>query len=584
MSIIAAFAYPPATGTLYAVFSPASGASAGQFWDTSTSGYEAYNASDWGNYAVAVSQKGSSSQYEVTLPAGASQLTKHNVTIYLQAGGSPAVSDTPILQGDICDPLTSGILPPVASGSTGSLPVTDSSGNVAANLKAILGTVLTETAGYLAAGFKKLFNVASPTLTADTTGSTFSAVPDTSGTTTLLGRFTSSRAAYLDNLNVGGAVASHADIVAINQSASKHLLLATVGQYEPGETYTIECRTFSAVDGTAVNADTTPTLAATGNVSGDLSANLSVASNPATGVYRWTYTPGSSPTLEQIVMNVSATIASATYTLAAYTQTVDFATAVFTATDQSHLTAIYDKLPTHNIADENDLTSLASQVSSALGAGAGAKTCNLTLATSGNEPVGQALVWIATDAQGTDVIAGSESTSDLGGVTFFLTPGTYYRFAKLSGYNFTNPQSFSVTSDATQSFAFSDAAPVSAPSAAPIGTTQLTVVLGSRVRLPAAYEGAILGPWQILLVDPFGNAASMAGKTVKLVVYNAASSDAQLFELSGTVDDSVTNQITFQGTTDDTANVGIWRCTCANTTDNQVLFTGTLAIRDSAPA
>ncbi len=38
-------------------------------------------------------------------------------------------------------------------------------GYVPADLRAILGTVLTETAGYLAAGFKKLFNVATPVLT-----------------------------------------------------------------------------------------------------------------------------------------------------------------------------------------------------------------------------------------------------------------------------------------------------------------------------------------------------------------------------------------------------------------------------------
>lgn len=175
---------------------------------------------------------------------------------------------------------------------------------------------------------------------------------DSSGTTTLLSRLTSARAGYLDNLNVSGSVASHADIAAINQSASKHLLLVTVGQYEPGETYTVEMRTFSAADGSAVNADTTPTLTATGNITGSLSANLSVASNPATGLYRWTYTPGSSPTLEQIRFDGSATINSATFTLSAYSQTVDFATVVFTSADQTHLTAIYNKLPTNNIADE----------------------------------------------------------------------------------------------------------------------------------------------------------------------------------------------------------------------------------------
>jgi len=184
---------------------------------------------------------------------------------------------------------------------------------------------------------------------------------------TLLTRLTSARAGYLDNLNVGGAVASHADIVAINQSASKHLLLTTIGQYVPGETYTIECRTYSAVDGTAVNADTTPTLTATGNTSGNLSGNLSAATNPSTGVYRWTYTPGASPTLEQIRMDVSATISSVVYTLSAYTQTVDEASVVWTATDQSHLTSIYNKLPTNNIADE---TLLLTAVGTPMQAGA----------------------------------------------------------------------------------------------------------------------------------------------------------------------------------------------------------------------
>lgn len=168
----------------------------------------------------------------------------------------------------------------------------------------------------------------------------------------LASRLTSARAGYLDNLNVGGNVASHADFLAINQSASKHLLLVTVGQYEPGETYTVEMRTFTAADGSAVNADTTPTLTATGNVSGSLAANLSAATNPATGVYRWTYTPGATPTLEQIRFDGSATISSAAFTLSAYSQTVDEATAVFTATDQGHLTSIFNKLPTNNIADE----------------------------------------------------------------------------------------------------------------------------------------------------------------------------------------------------------------------------------------
>ncbi len=179
---------------------------------------------------------------------------------------------------------------------------------------------------------------------------------DTSGTTTLLGRITSSRAGYLDNLNVGGNVASQADVQAINQSASKHLTLATVGQYERPEsgtvTYTVELRTYAAATGAAVNADTTPTLTATGSITGSLSANLSVASNPATGVYRWTYTVTNTDAVEQVRFDVSATISSSTFTLSAYTQVCDLVSATWTSTDASHLTAVYDKLPTNDIADE----------------------------------------------------------------------------------------------------------------------------------------------------------------------------------------------------------------------------------------
>ena len=192
------------------------------------------------------------------------------------------------------------------------------------------------------------------------TGSVGSA-PDSSGTTTLLSRITSARAGYLDNLNVGGAVASHSDIQAINQSASKHLLVSTVAQYAPGESYTIEVDTFSASTGGVVNADSTPTITATGSITGSLSANLGSITNPSTGVYRVAYTVPASPTLEQIRIDVSATISAATFTLSAYTQTVDSPTAIFTATDKSNLTSI--KAVTDNfrftIANQVDANALS---------------------------------------------------------------------------------------------------------------------------------------------------------------------------------------------------------------------------------
>lgn len=162
---------------------------------------------------------------------------------------------------------------------------------------------------------------------------------------TLASRLSASRAGYLDNLNVGGAVASQADITALNQSASRRIIITTVQQYEIPEsgssTYTIEVRTYDG-DGAAVNADSTPTLTATGMVSGSLAANLSAATNPATGLYRWTYTNSSSATSEQIRFDASATIGGSTFTLSCYTQAADFVSAEWTATDKANLTAIYN--------------------------------------------------------------------------------------------------------------------------------------------------------------------------------------------------------------------------------------------------
>lgn len=166
--------------------------------------------------------------------------------------------------------------------------------------------------------------------------------------TTLIARLTAARAGYLDNLNVGGVVASQADINALNQSASRRIILTTVGQYERPEagstTYTIEARTYDG-DGAAVNADSTPTLTGTGQTSGSLAANISAATNPATGLYRWTYTQASTATLEPIRFDISATLSASVFTLSYHTQSVDFVAATFSTTDQSNLTAIFNKLP-----------------------------------------------------------------------------------------------------------------------------------------------------------------------------------------------------------------------------------------------
>lgn len=166
--------------------------------------------------------------------------------------------------------------------------------------------------------------------------------------TALVGRLTAARAGYLDNLNVGGAVASQADINALNQSASRRIILTTIQQYERPESgstvFWIEARTYDG-DGAPVNADSTPTLTATGVVTGDLSANLSVASNPSTGVYRWTYTVDTAHALEQIRFDISATMTTV-FTLSVMAHVCDFVATEWTTTDQANLTAVFNKMPT----------------------------------------------------------------------------------------------------------------------------------------------------------------------------------------------------------------------------------------------
>jgi len=187
--------------------------------------------------------------------------------------------------------------------------------------------------------------------------------------TTLVGRLTSARAGYLDNLNAGGVVASQADINALNQSASRRVILTTVQQYERPEsgtsTFTIEMRTYDG-DGAAVDADSTPSLAVVGNVSGDLSANLSAGTNPATGLYSWTYTVESTDAIEQLRFAVSPTIGGSQFPLSSFAQVVDFVAATWTTDDRVMLTGVFDKLPTNGIADQ---TLLAAAIGTPMQAG-----------------------------------------------------------------------------------------------------------------------------------------------------------------------------------------------------------------------
>lgn len=81
---IRAFYHP--ANTLYSHIRNKSGA----VWNGSA--FEAYNASNWGNYDIALTEDGSSGYYKATFP-GAISAGSYDLVVYLQVGGSPAEGD-----------------------------------------------------------------------------------------------------------------------------------------------------------------------------------------------------------------------------------------------------------------------------------------------------------------------------------------------------------------------------------------------------------------------------------------------------------------------------------------------------------
>jgi hypothetical protein len=168
-------------------------------------------------------------------------------------------------------------------------------------------------------------------------------------------RLTSTRAGYLDNLS-GGTIATQSDVLAINQSASRRLIISTISVYErptSGDTaieYQIELRLYDE-DGSPVNDDSAPTFTATGTISGNLDANLTAQTNPATGVYRCGYTVEDSHAIEQVRIEGNATIDTATFNISCFTMVADYTAATFNTTDRSNIQTVYDRLT--NMTQDN---------------------------------------------------------------------------------------------------------------------------------------------------------------------------------------------------------------------------------------
>lgn len=93
---------------------------------------------------------------------------------------------------------------------------------------------------------------------------------------------------------------------------------------------------------------------------------------------------------------------------------------------------------------DTDLPAVKTDTAAIPTAGAGTYTVTITVHDSGGVDIAGASVWISTDVGGSTVIA-SGTTSDTGTLTLYLDAATYYLWAQLAGFNFSNPATLVVT-------------------------------------------------------------------------------------------------------------------------------------------
>lgn len=76
--------------TLYAIIHNPNG----KVWNNVTLAWEAYNGALWTQYAIAMTEQGTSGYYSGTYPATANDVLASEI-VYQQAGGTPSLADAP---------------------------------------------------------------------------------------------------------------------------------------------------------------------------------------------------------------------------------------------------------------------------------------------------------------------------------------------------------------------------------------------------------------------------------------------------------------------------------------------------------
>ncbi|MCC6490674.1 MAG: hypothetical protein IT364_24525 [Candidatus Hydrogenedentes bacterium] len=270
-------------------------------------------------------------------------------TIYTDANTIGEVkTDTAAI---LADTGTDGVK---VSAGTGAGQLDFTSGVVKSNLAQILGTALTETAGYLAAGFKKFFNIASPTSTMNqiTLVDTCTANTDMRGTDNAalaseLAKVPKSDGGTTWNATavsqMQSGLATSTEVTAIQNNTRVVRVVPTVIERPDSGTVThrIELLLYDAT-GNMEAPDSAPTIDLVDQGGTDLSARLdsTTMSLVSTGRYRAVYTASDTDDLEQLVWTFSVVEGGATRQYGNTSLIVDTTAVDFTAADRLKLEAL----------------------------------------------------------------------------------------------------------------------------------------------------------------------------------------------------------------------------------------------------
>lgn len=230
------------------------------------------------------------------------------------------------------------------SAGTGTGQLDFTSGVVKSNLAQILGTALTETAGFLAAGFKKFFNVSA------TPASTMDHLTLLDTVTTYTGNTPQTGDSYA-RLGAPAGASVSADVAALQTSVNNINNLSALANLHGPQAMEVPISgsivypfTFVVKDaeGHLLDLSGTPTVTAANGAGTDRSANLSAVTHAGTGQYTFTYTVLSSAAEEGLTIKATGTASSDSTTRLAYMSTA--VVAVDTATSIAAIKAQTDKL------------------------------------------------------------------------------------------------------------------------------------------------------------------------------------------------------------------------------------------------